>query len=288
MADKKFLLVIMIGFACSVFNVACNPGLADVSQNTQETQAIDNGPIKDFESLEDFYNDPLNSFMLKTLEKAISNSDDDLYDIKISAEGNRMIYEMHTKSNAGNQQSYYERYFESQKDELFKQMREDIDLNVDYEVEYIVYNADYSKCCDVVLKEGQPSDKEIKEALKKEYEENKKQESKTSDNTVENYYNEVYGPDYMDKVAQAFLASYPDIYSDVKMECEGNTVTLSYYFIEDYGDAQADTENNLSEDDKKRIISDIKIPAGVTDTVTMKYIYYNPDGSVSACIEFEG
>ena len=280
---KIIIFVLSIFFSLLLFGCT-----GKGSDNLNEELPNADEPLTGYESLEEFYNDPLNSFMLKAMEKTIANTDDSLYDFKITVQGNRMIYEMHSKVNQGKQQSYYERYFESQKDDLFKQMREDIDLEADYEVEYIIYNDDYSKCCDVVLKEGQLSDKEIKEELKKEYEENKKQESKTSDKTVEDYYNEVYGPGYMDYVAQSFLTNYKDVYSDVRMECEGNSVTFSYYFINDYGDGQAEVEKNLTDDDKKRIISDIKIPAGVTDTVTIKYIYYNPDGSVSACLEFEG
>lgn len=247
------------------------------------------GPITDFESLEDAFNDPIAKFALKATEKAIEQ-DDSIYSFDMSVEGNRIIYEIHMKEDVGNQQSYYENYLEKEKGNLFSELRKDIDLDCDYEVEYIIYNADYSKACDVVLYEGQPSEKEKMEALKQEYEEEKKKEEKNVDNgeTVQHYYEDVIGPWYLDAVEDAIMESNQSTFTDIEIECVDNYVTFSYYFAKDMGDVQANVETNMTDAEKEKILSDIKLPSGVTATVTIKYIYYNPDGSVAAEVEFEG
>lgn len=252
------------------------------------------------ETLETFFEKPINKFAIKQLTDAMSQ-DEDFNSVEISFDGNKVIYTLYCKDYLGKGEKVEKtmrKYIEANRDVLFSELRNTIDLDGDYIVEYVYYNNDYSKAADITVYENMNSDENL-------YNENfsladiddySEKHANDKDNTInspkpdtlEYVYNNYYGNDDDNEYLNSYRYNLDGVFSDIDIECSGNTISYSFYFIEDMGDVQQNVEYNMNDDEKRKIIDSIKNFFSFYNTITVKYIYYNPDGTVAAKIQFEG
>lgn len=252
------------------------------------TSANTGGSSASAETLEEFYNQPLNKFMVDQMIKASVKSEEGIKSCDISFEGNKMIYEFYMNEHLERDSSVekiMQNALEAQKDDFFKEIRSTIDIEgAVYEIEYIYYSDDYSKAFDITVSEADAPDPEPVSTSSNE----KETAQPETPVTIQSYYESLYGEDYWTETPKILLEQNSQTFNDIRVECKDNTITYIFEFANDMGDVQENVSANMTQDERDSIIFDIKAPTGVTDTITVKYIYYNPDGSVAAEVEFEG
>ncbi|MCR5848378.1 MAG: hypothetical protein K6G75_09720 [Lachnospiraceae bacterium] len=245
-------------------------------------------PNKEPETLEEFYNQPLNKFMVDNMVKSAVESDDTFKSCDITFEGNKMIYSFYSNEKLEkdkNTEKYMQKYLESQKSKFFKELRDSIDIkDAVYEIEYIYYSNDYSKAFDISVTEDTGDDDFL--ITTDTQSETTQVEEKVV--TLQSYYDEVYGVDYWKDATKLLLEQNSDIVSEINVDCVDNTVTYNFMLINDMGDIQDKLESAMDEYEVNAIINEIKGPTGVTEEITVIYIYNNPDGSIAAHLEFKG
>lgn len=244
------------------------------------------------ETLEEFFNQPLNKFIFDQMVEASKKQyGDDLNNVEMTVEGNRIIVKMYLKGDASGMESYLKKELNKTKDEYFEGIRQSVDLDARYEVEYIFYNSDYSKGPDIVLyedREGYDTPLDEDELLAQYQATADSVEVEKHFTTIEEYYEDNFGTGYWEEQAQMIVDSSDGVFTDCQIKCMENYVSFSFHFAEDMGDVQANVEENLNADEQKYIIDGIKNPTGIQDNITVGYYYYNPDGTQAAGIEFEG
>ena len=254
-------------------------------ESEKETEAepeteIENGETENksafqYKNLEEFFNNPLNKGVLDAMSDG-SAYENIFSDVEVTVEGNRMIYKFTSKNELGsNVEETMQANANAAKGQLFASIRSMVDTEEKMEIEYIYFNPDGTQVADIVM-----------------YEEDGDQtggyESTADKGTLQYYYESTFGPDYWNNSIDAMLAQYGDSVTDAKIECIGNTLSSYYYLSANVGDAQEAMEASFDDATRKSLIDQVKIPAGVTDPVTIEYIYINPDGSVAAKIEITG
>ena len=254
-----------------------NNSLDNDNKDTEQEPDEEAAPEKEYayENLEDFFTAPENKMYLDSFSNLPEEYKNVYTDMKVSFSGNRMIYEYYYADYLGDAQAVVETNTESAKGKLFDAIRTLIDVKDPMEMEFIYYNNDGSVAADVVAYED----------LDAEY---KAFETDAEEGTVQYYFESTFGTDYWDVNAEQLLASNPDAYTDLTCECVGNELTYTYTYAYNVGDVQAETDAYFTDDVKQRTLDMVKIPSNVKDTVTLRYIYLNPDGSTAAIVEFEG
>ncbi len=100
--------------------------------------------------------------------------------------------------------------------------------------------------------------------------------------TVEEYYSQPVLKEALDSQMEELKASYNGVYSDLGYDLDGNTFIYYYQYavqIEDVDSAKQQLAASLTDEMMAGIVSDVSAECGVAD-VTLKYTFYNADGSV--------
>lgn len=247
------------------------------------TNGLDNEPEEEvvpeeeyeYENLEDFFTAPENKLYLVGFSNLPDEYKNVFTDMKVSFEGNRMIYEYYYADNLGDAQAAIEENSELAKGKLFEALRSVVDVKDPMEMRLIYYNNDGSVAADVVVYEDKDSEYTAYETNAKE-------------GTIQYYYESTYGTDYWEMCAKQALEGNTSVYSDLLCECNENDVKYTYTYANNVGDVQAATDAYFTDELKERTLDMLKIPSGVNETVTITYLYLNPDGSTAAEVTFEG
>ena len=286
---KKNILLLVTVVSMGLTLTACTiPGLKPeminhVAEEEEEVKVAEPEPVAETEpedeeeeklTLESFFAKPENQLIAKAFTIVPEGYKDTVDKVEVSFKENRMIYSYYYKANLGDAQAAIEENANSMSVNLFAEIRKIVDTPDPIEIEMIYYNNDGTVAADVVLTED--PDKEYKQYT-----------SDAEEGTVEYFYETMYGPDYWQKAADQTLAANPNEFSDVKCVCSGNTVTYTYTCKTNLGNIQEQLDATFSESDQTMVISTIKTPAGVKDTVTVIYIYLNPDGTTAGKIEYK-
>jgi len=266
----------------SVSTITADPVKETASANIEnevkpeeENTNVDNTSTADYKNLEEYFSNPLNKAALDVMSNS-SEYENIFTNVEVTVEGNRMIYKFTSKSELSpNIEETMQANANAAKGQLFASLRSMADTEEKMEVEYIYFNPDGTQVADIVM-----------------YEEDGDQasgyESSAKEGTLQHYYETTFGPDYWNNSSEALREQYGDMVTDVKVECIENTLTSYYYFSTDLGDAQESIEAGFDDETKQTLIDQIKVPANVKDSVTIEYIYINPDGSVAADIVIIG
>lgn len=78
-------------------------------------------------------------------------------------------------------------------------------------------------------------------------------------------------------VKQMEEAGVADLYSDYDFTVEGNTMIYSYVFADYYEIDTAAISEGL-DDAFENIVKSVREGTGVKDTITVEWVYYDPDG----------
>ena len=100
--------------------------------------------------------------------------------------------------------------------------------------------------------------------------------------TVEEYYTRPAYQAALDEQIADFEESYSSTYSDIGYELSGTTFTYTYTFaqqLEDVDSAKSQLDASLTDSSVADALSSLAEETGVTDTITIEYVYYNADGS---------
>ena len=100
--------------------------------------------------------------------------------------------------------------------------------------------------------------------------------------TVEEYYSQPVIKEALDSQMEELKASYEGVYSDLGYKLEGNTFIYYYQYavqIEEVEEAKKIVADSLTEEMMAGIVADVSSECGIED-VTLKYSFYNADGSL--------
>lgn len=280
---KNKICFVALGVFLVLSFTACDNGNSaqTLNKETEETELNIETPSEseyDEGTLEEFFNNPINAYLLSDLNSSLEGEDSDsIYkDCKISFKGNRLIYEFYFEDNYGDMQNTVETSVKSGAYRMFDQLRTFFNPKDKMEVEIIYYNNDDTVAADVLAVEGEDE------------EENKIYESDAEPGTVECYYETYFGPDYWEDMAASTVEESEGIYSDIKIEINGNNVKYIYYLVSNVGDVQDIMAEEFTEEYMKYCVDQLKCPPEIKGDVYMEYIFYNPDGSVAASFSAQG
>lgn len=99
--------------------------------------------------------------------------------------------------------------------------------------------------------------------------------------TLETYYGNALAKKLLDASMEQQLEEAGDAYTDITYEVAGNTLTYKFYLAEamEGGDElKAMLEESLTSA-LDQTAPQIQAESKVSDTITLGYIFYNPDGS---------
>lgn len=99
--------------------------------------------------------------------------------------------------------------------------------------------------------------------------------------TLESYYGNALAKKLLDASMEQQLEEADGAYTDITYEVTGNKLTYLFYMAEEMegGDeVKAMLESSLT-GALEQTASQIKAESGITDEITLGYIFYNPDGS---------
>ncbi|MBP5528462.1 MAG: hypothetical protein J6X80_00265 [Lachnospiraceae bacterium] len=238
-----------------------------------EEEPTQTSSTADYKNLEEYFSNPLNKAALEIMSNS-PEYENIFSNVEVTVEGNRMIYKFTSVNELGsNIEETMQANANAAKGQLFANIRSMVDTEEKMEIEYIYFNPDGTQVADIVM-----------------YEEDGDQtggyESAAEEGTLQHYYETTFGPDYWNNSIDAMLAQYGETVTDIEIECIGNTLASYYYLAANIGDQQEAMEASYDDATKKSLIDQVKVPAGVKDTVTIEYHYINPDGSVAAEIIF--
>lgn len=100
--------------------------------------------------------------------------------------------------------------------------------------------------------------------------------------TLEEYYSQPQIKADLDEQMTSLKETYSDVYSDLGYELDGNTFTYYYKYASQISDANSAAEQleaSFTDEYMQGIIDSVAEECGIED-ITLKYIFYNADGSV--------
>ncbi len=105
---------------------------------------------------------------------------------------------------------------------------------------------------------------------------------KEAEPTVEDYYTQPFVQMGLEAQLEEMKEYYKDMYSDLGIEVEGNTLTYWFQLKEQIPNPDAaakELEESITEEMLEDVVSDVESECGV-EGITCVYIYYNADGSI--------
>ena len=251
-------------------NEANVENVGDETTGTTEEGNYDEG------TLEEYFNNPLNAYLIENLKSSLGNGYENVYkDVKITFKKNRMTYEFYFTEDHGNIQESIEPTMKNAAPKLFEELRTYFNPKDKLEIEMVYFNPDGSTSADVVCVEGD----DVDEAMF---------DSEADPGTVQYYYETHFGTDYWDNSVASAKEMSKEIYSDIQIEIVGNSLKYKYYLVANVGDVQDILAEDFTDEYMQSAVEQLKAPAEVEGMVFLEYIFYNPDGSVAAQFTAQG
>lgn len=100
--------------------------------------------------------------------------------------------------------------------------------------------------------------------------------------TLEEYYSQPQIKADLDEQMTSLKETYNDVYSDLGYELDGNTFTYYYKYASQISNANSAAEQleaSFTDEYMQGIIDSVAEECGIED-ITLKYVFYNADGSV--------
>ena len=280
---KKNICLLALGVLLALIFTACDNGNSaqTLTNEIEETELNNESSDSEYDegTLEDFFNNPMNAYLLSELNSSFDETDESyksVYkDSKISFRKNRLIYEFYFVDNYGDMQNSVEPSLKSGASRMFETLRKFFNPKDKMEIEIIYYNNDGSIAADVVTVEEEDT-------------ENITYESDAEPGTVEYYYETYFGPDYWDNMASSTKDETEGIYSEIEIQIDGNNLKYIYYLVSNVGDVQDIMAEEFTEEYMNYCVDQLKCPSEIKGTVYMEYIFYNPDGTIAAQFSAQG
>lgn len=101
--------------------------------------------------------------------------------------------------------------------------------------------------------------------------------------TVEEYYKRPATSAELDKQLESTKEAYADMYSDISWDANGNTFEYHYTYAETidpevFASIESEVSSSLQAESAS-LIDAVSEECGIED-VSLRFVYYNPDGSV--------